>query len=165
MWTHPGKKLLFMGGELAQPQEWNHDSALHWELLADAGHAGISQVIADLNRLYQTRPDLHATDTRPEGFGWLVSDDADNSVFAYARGDRLAVVVNMTPVPRHGYRIGIPAAGAWREILNTDSAHYGGSDVGNGGAVASEDVPSHGMAQSLTLTLPPLAALILEREH
>ena len=163
MWTHPGKKLLFMGGELAQPQEWNHDGALHWELLNDPGHAAIGRLLADLNRLYRSHPDLYETDTRPEGFRWLVSDDSDNSVFAYARGEKLAVAVNMTPVPRQGYRIGLPAPGTWHEILNTDSGFYGGSDLGNGGHVTADDVPSHGLPHSAVLTLPPLATLILER--
>jgi 1,4-alpha-glucan branching enzyme len=164
MWTHPGKKLLFMGGELAQPEEWNHDGELRWELLADRGHAGVQRLIGDLNRLYRGTPALYQTDFRSEGFHWLVSDDADNSVFAYARGEKLAILVNMTPVPRHGYRIGVPQGGLWREILNTDSVHYGGSDVGNGGKIGAETIASHGLPHSLVLTLPPLATLILERE-
>jgi len=164
MWTHPGKKLLFMGGELAQPQEWNHDGALQWSLLDDPGHAGILRLIADLNRIYRNRQDLHRTDAQPEGFRWLVSDDADNSVFAYARGERLAVIVNMTPVLRRNYRIGVSGSGAWREILNSDSAHYAGTNIGNGGSVTADQVPSHNLPYSLNLTLPPLAALIFERE-
>jgi len=164
MWTHPGKKLLFMGGELAQPQEWNHDGALHWQLLDEPGHAGVQHVIADLNRLYCADPALHRTDALPEGFRWLVADDQDNSVFAYARGEGLAVVVNMTPVPRHGYRLGVPRPGSWREILNTDSAHYAGSNVGNFGAIGTEELASHGLAQSVALSLPPLGALILKHE-
>jgi 1,4-alpha-glucan branching enzyme len=162
MWTHPGKKLLFMGGELGQPQEWDHDGALQWRLLDDPGHAGILRLIADLNRIYRAHPDLHQTDASPEGFRWLVSDDADNSVFAYARGERIAVIINMTPVPRHNYRIGVPGGGTWREILNTDSAHYSGGNIGNDGEVMAEDVSSHGLPQSLSLTLPPLATLIFE---
>jgi 1,4-alpha-glucan branching enzyme len=164
MWTHPGKKLLFMGGELAQPQEWNHDSALQWRLLEDPGHAAILRVVTDLNRIYRTYPDLHQTDAQPEGFRWLVSDDAENSVLAYCRGEKLAVIVNMTPVPRYEYRIGVPGSGGWREILNTDSELYAGSNIGNNGRVAAEQVSSHGLPQSLKLTLPPLAALVLERE-
>jgi len=163
MWTHPGKKLLFMGGEIAQPQEWNHDSALHWELLDDAGHRGIGRLIADLNRIYRSHPCLHETDTKADEFRWLVADDSTNSVFAYVRGERLAVILNMTPVPRHDYRVGLPAKGSWREVLNSDSNHYGGSGVGNGGQVFTENVASHGLDYSSTLTLPPLAALILER--
>jgi len=164
MWTHPGKKLLFMGGELAQPQEWNHDGALDWKLLDDPSHAAMGLLIADLNRLYREHPALHETDARPEGFRWLVADDSDNSVFAYARGEKLAVIINMTPVPRQAYRIGLPAAGTWRERLNTDSRHYGGSNLGNGGGVTTENLSSHGFGHSVLLTLPPLAALILERE-
>jgi 1,4-alpha-glucan branching enzyme len=164
MWTHPGKKLLFMGGELAQPQEWDHDAELHWELLNDTGHARIGRVITDLNWLYRSRASLHQTDSLEEGFRWLVGDDSQNSVFAYARGERLAVVVNMTPTPRHDYRIGLPAGGKWNEILNTDSSAYGGSNVGNGGHIMAQDVPSHGLAHSAVLTLPPLAAVIFERD-
>jgi 1,4-alpha-glucan branching enzyme len=164
MWTHPGKKLVFMGAELAQPQEWNHDGALQWELADDPRHAGIRRLLADLNSIYRACPELHQTDTEPDGFRWLVADDSDNSVFAYARGDRMAVVVNMTPVPRYDYRIGVPGFGSWRERLNSDSAYYGGSNLGNGGSLAAQDLPSHGFSNSLVLTLPPLAALILERE-
>jgi 1,4-alpha-glucan branching enzyme len=164
MWTHPGKKLVFMGAELAQPQEWNHDGALQWELADDPRHAGIGRLLADLNSIYRACPELHQTDTEPDGFRWLVADDSDNSVFAYARGDRMAVVVNMTPVPRYDYRIGVPGFGSWRERLNSDSAYYGGSNLGNGGSLAAQDLPSHGFLNSLVLTLPPLAALILERE-
>jgi 1,4-alpha-glucan branching enzyme len=153
-----------MGGELAQPQEWNHDGALHWELLNDTGHAAIGRLIADLNQLYRERASLHATDSQPEAFRWLVNNDSSNSVFAYARGERLVVVVNMTPLPRYDYRIGLPANGTWRELLNTDGACYGGSNVGNGGQVTAEEEPSHGFPYSAALTLPPLATLILEHE-
>jgi 1,4-alpha-glucan branching enzyme len=166
MWTHPGKKLLFMGGELASPREWNHDGQLDWSLLSDAGHAGVKQLIGDLNALYAREPALHRLDADPRGFQWLVSDDADNSVFVYARlaedGAPLIVAVNMTPVPRHGYRFGVPLAGTWQEILNTDSAFYSGSNVGNEGARATEQIPAHGREQSLSLTLPPLATIILK---
>jgi 1,4-alpha-glucan branching enzyme len=164
MWTHPGKKLLFMGGELAEPREWNHDGALHWGLLDDPGHAGVKQWVADLNRLYRARGDLHRTDSKPEGFRWLVADDNDNSVFTYARGDHLAVLVNMTPEPRYAYRVGVPRPGRWREILNSDSAFYGGAGVGNGGEIHADPVASHGLPFSLSLTLPPLGALILAQD-
>ncbi len=158
MWTHPGRKLLFMGGELASPREWNHDGEIDWDLLKDEGHAGVQRVVADLNRLYAREPALHALDGDPKGFRWAVGDDSANSVFAYERiapdGRVLLVVVNMTPVPRHAYRIPVSRDGTWREILNTDSHVYGGSNVGNGGqAEAREHV--------LSLTLPPLAALVL----
>jgi 1,4-alpha-glucan branching enzyme len=167
MWAHPGKKLLFMGGELAQWQEWNHDAELDWALLDHPMHRGVHTLVRDLNRLYRELPALHALDHRPEGFHWVVGDDNHNSVFAWLRRagpysrEVVLVVVNMTPVPRHGYRLGVPYAGAWQECLNTDAAVYGGSNVGNGGAVAAVDVPSHGQPASLALTLPPLATLVL----
>jgi 1,4-alpha-glucan branching enzyme len=164
MWTHPGKKLLFMGGEFGQPREWNHDGTLDWEALQDARHRGLQRLVADLNHLYRQEPALYETDVEPEGFRWLISDDSENSVFAYARGDDLVVLVNMTPVPRRDYRLGVPKPGRWRELLNSDSSHYGGSNVGNSGSLAAAAQGSHGLAQSLTLTLPPLGALILKAE-
>jgi 1,4-alpha-glucan branching enzyme len=169
MWTHPGKKLLFMGGEIGQIGEWSHDGEVAWSLLDDPGHAALQRLIGDLNRLYGSAPQLHATDCDPAGFAWIVGDDAANSVFVYARRapdhDPLIVAVNMTPVPRHNYRIGAPLAGPWREILNTDSRLYGGSDVGNGGRVETQAIASHGQAQSLELVLPPLATIILRHER
>ena len=166
MWTHPGKKLLFMGGEFAQVREWNHDAGLDWFLLDEPLHRGMQSLLADLNAAYRGTPALHVRDTEPSGFRWVVMDDADQSVFAYLRlgesGDApVLVVCNFTPIPRHGYRIGVPLAGAWHEIVNTDAAIYGGSNMGNGGVVDAEDVASHGMACSLGLTLPPLATLVL----
>jgi len=168
MWMHPGKKLLFMGGELAQWQEWDHDSELDWTLLDQPMHRGVHALVQDLNALYRELPALHAQDHRPEGFQWVVGDDHQNSVFAWLRRaapdseEVVLVVVNMTPVPRHGYRVGVPFAGCWRERLNTDAACYGGSNVGNGGMVRSDAQPSHGHAASLALTLPPLATLVLQ---
>jgi len=168
MWTHPGKKLLFMGGELAQWQEWNHDAELDWALLDHPMHRGMHRLVRDLNALYRELPALHELDHRPEGFQWVVGDDHQNSVFAWLRraapGSNVValVVVNMTPVPRRGYRLGVPFPGWWRERLNTDAACYGGSNVGNDGAVMAEAVPSHGQDASLTLTLPPLATLVLQ---
>ncbi|MBV9990544.1 MAG: 1,4-alpha-glucan branching protein GlgB [Alphaproteobacteria bacterium] len=153
MWTHPGRKLLFMGGELASPREWNHDGELDWDLLRDAGHAGVQRLIGDLNRLYVREAALHACDDDPGGFRWAVGDDSANSVFAYERGN-LLVVVNMTPVPRTNYRIPVSRDGTWRELLNTDSEIYGGSNVGNAGQTEARD-------GALTLTLPPLATLVL----
>ncbi|SEQ13370.1 1,4-alpha-glucan branching enzyme [Solimonas aquatica] len=165
MWTHPGKKLLFMGGEFAQAREWNHDTELDWPLLAQAPNAGVQRLIGDLNRLYREEPGLHARDAQGDGFAWLSADDAAHSLYAYARyaqdAPAIVVLLNFTPVPRPGYRLGVPAAGSWRELLNSDSQHYGGSNLGNGGLLHSEAVPSHGQAQSLVLNLPPLAALIL----
>ncbi|WP_426955843.1 1,4-alpha-glucan branching protein GlgB [Muricoccus radiodurans] len=166
MWTHPGKKLLFMGGEIAQPTEWNHDAQIPWNLLDDSGHRGVQALMRDLNRAYRNLPALHARDADPAGFAWVVMDDAAQSVLAYLRlgrdGDApVLVVCNLTPVPRHGYRLGVPQAGRWREILNTDADVYGGSGVGNSGGVEAASDPSHGQPASLTLTLPPLATLIL----
>jgi len=164
MWAHPGKKLLFMGGELACPAEWNHDAALDWNLLDDPGHKGVQRLVADLNRLYRETPALHELDTDPAGFAWVVMDDADNSVAAFLRqagGSLVLAVSNFTPVARHGYRVGVPMAGRWTETLNTDAGCYGGSGQGNQGAALTEAEPSHGHAQSLPLTLPPLATLFL----
>lgn len=164
MWGHPGKKLLFMGGDIAQQTEWNHDGQVDWQALGHAGHSGVQSVVRDLNRLYRELAPLHAADTSPDGFAWLVGDDVENSVFAFLRrhaGQCVAVICNMTPVPRQGYRIGVPAASGWREVLNTDAAVYGGSGMGNGGYVAAEAIPSHGWPHSISLVLPPLATLML----
>lgn len=163
MWTHPGKKLLFMGGELAAPTEWNHDGSLDWRLLEDAGHKGVHDLISHLNGLYRSEPDLHLGDARESGFRWIIGNDAENSVFAYSRGaGPIIAIVNMTPTPRHGYEIGVPHAGRWRELLNSDSAHFGGSNVGNLGHLQTVSEPRHGFEQSLRLTLPPLGAILLK---
>jgi 1,4-alpha-glucan branching enzyme len=163
-WTHPGKTLLFMGGELAQPAEWNHDAGLPWELLDDPRHAGMQRLVRDLNHVCRALPALHRDDTTPEGFAWVVGDDAAQSVFAFLRraGEELALVVlNLTPEPRFGYRIGVPQGGVWREVLNSDAGLYGGSNLGNGGAVCADDAGSHGQPHALSLILPPLAGVIL----
>ena len=168
MWGHPGKKLLFMGGEFAQEREWDHDHELDWSLIGDPAHAGIQRLVADLNRLYVREPALHRRDAEGSGFSWTVGDDRSNSVFAFLRfaaaRPPVLVVCNMTPVPRHGYRIGVPHDGAWSEILNTDSHHYGGSNVGNAGSVHASDLSAHGQPYSLELLLPPLATIFLRRE-
>ncbi len=168
MWGHPGKKLLFMGQEFAQAGEWRHDEALPWSQAAQPAHAGVARLVGDLNALYRTRPALHARDCEASGFEWLVADDAENSVLAWWRqdgaGDTAIVVCNFTPVPRHGYRVPLPdgAAARWRCVLNTDSRHYGGSDVGSGEGVLTADATAdRGRARSLALTLPPLATLFL----
>lgn len=165
MWTHPGKKLLFMGGEFAQWREWNHDTGLDWWLLDQPRHAGVQMLIHDLNRVYRDSPALHKRDTEGDGFRWVVIDDRDQSVYAYLRfgdwGDKpVLAVCNFTPVPRHDYRVGVPQGGAWRELVNTDAGAYGGSNLGNGGAVQADGTPSHGLPASLNLLLPPLATLI-----
>ncbi len=168
MWGHPGKKLLFMGCEFGQEREWNHDRSLDWHLLEDGFHRGLQSLVRDLNGAFTSIPALHECDAEAAGFEWLVPDDAENSVIAWLRRgldpDRVAVVVsNFTPIPRIGYRIGVPVPGFYREAVNTDAAAYGGSNVGNGGGVATEEAESHGHPYALTLTIPPLATLILER--
>jgi 1,4-alpha-glucan branching enzyme len=169
MWGHPGKKLLFMGGEIAQEREWNHDHSLDWHLLDDPFHEGVRALIRDLNGVYRKLPALHQRDTEAAGFQWLVSDDAENSVIAWARrgddpNDVAIVISNFTPVPREAYRIGVPLPGFYQEILNTDSALYGGGNVGNLGGVSAEETESHGQPCSLSLTIPPLATVILSRQ-
>ena len=165
MWGHPGKKLLFMGCEIGAWREWNHDTQIDWHLLDDPAHAGLQRLVCDLNRLYAGEPALHVRDAAADGFAWVVGDDQANSVFAFLRqapgATPVLVVCNLTPVPRHGYRIGVPRGGSWREIANTDSRFYGGSDLGNEGAVQALPEPAHGHAQSLVLTLPPLSTIFL----
>ncbi|PBJ84339.1 1,4-alpha-glucan branching enzyme [Lysobacteraceae bacterium NML93-0399] len=170
MWAHPGRKLLFMGGEIGQRSEWSHDHTLDWGVLDDPRHAGLQRLVGDLNGLLRTHPALYIDDDRPEGFEWSVGDDHANSVFAFVRYDRaggraLLVVSNMTPQVHHDYRVGVPRAGRWSEVLNTDSAFYGGSNVGNGGGLDTAAESMHGHAQSLRLVLPPLATVWLECTH
>ncbi|TMA28566.1 MAG: 1,4-alpha-glucan branching protein GlgB [Deltaproteobacteria bacterium] len=165
-WSQPGKKLLFMGGELGQGREWNHESSLDWHLTSDARHAGIQRLVADLNDLYAREPALHALDTQAAGFEWVDANDSNQSVASYLRkdgqGGQILVVLNYTPVIRAGYRVGVPRAGEWREVLNSDAAIYGGSGVGNYGAVHTRAIACHGRGQSLELVLPPLGALFLK---
>jgi 1,4-alpha-glucan branching enzyme len=164
MWTHPGKKLLFMGGEFGQWNEWDHDASLDWHLLEQPLHRGISQWIGDLNRVMRERPALHANDFDQSGFEWVDVADADQSVLSYLRygpdDDVLLIVCNFTPVPRHNYRVGAPSGGLWREVLNSDAPLYSGSGQGNMGAVEAAPVPAHGRYHSLSLTLPPLAVVM-----
>jgi 1,4-alpha-glucan branching enzyme len=165
MWTHPGKKLLFMGGEFAQEREWNHDIGLDWQLLDDPFHAGVQRLVRDLNRLYTGAPALHALDCEPDGFAWIDAVNANESVVSYLRRSRdphalCVVVCNFTPVPRRDYRIGVPLPGRYIERINTDAEVYGGGGVGNSGEVESEPEPMHGHGQSLRLQLPPLGVLI-----
>ncbi len=167
MYAQPGRKLMFMGSELGQKREWNHDGELDWGLLQDAGHAGVQRLVRDLNRLYREHPALHAREDDPGGFSWVEANDRAHSVYAFLRhsagaGQTVLVACNFTPVPRHSYRLGVPEAGAWRECLNTDSSHYGGSGMGNMGRVHAEPIPAHGFAASVSLTLPPLGVLWLE---
>ena len=167
MWAHPGKKLLFMGQEFAQRREWNEDCGLDFHLLEFPLHKGVQLLVRDLNRLHQMLPALHARDCEPDGFRWIVADDQDQSVAAFMRSGEtqdppVVMVANFTPVPRHGYRIGLPWPGWWREILNTDAEIYGGSGIGNLGGVRAGTIPSHGFPASAELTLPPLATLYFQ---
>jgi 1,4-alpha-glucan branching enzyme len=167
MWAHPGKKLIFMGTEIAEPFEWNHDGSIDWWLLDHAPHRGVQRLVRDLNRLYTATPALHRLDADGAGFRWVVGDDRGQSIFAFMRfggeGKKpVLAVVNMTPVTRSAYRIGVPDSGHWRELLNSDAADYGGSNIGNGGGMETESVPAHGYEQSLALTVPPLAILLLQ---
>jgi len=163
MWGYPGKKLLFMGQEFAQRREWSEARSLDWSLLDYHPHRGMRQVVRDLNLLYRSRPALHARDCEPEGFSWLIVDDKQNSVFAWLRSapgaNPVAVVSNFTPVPREDYRVKLPRAGRWREIMNTDAADYGGSGRGNGGFVEAR---GEGGGIAATMLLPPLATIMLE---
>jgi len=168
-WTQPGKKLLFMGGELGQGHEWSCHGEVQWQLEDAPEHAGLRLLVGELNRLYREDPSLHARDCDPAGFAWIDCADAENSVIAYLRvgaapGQVSLVIANFTPVVRGGYRVGAPMPGLWREALNTDAACFGGSGVGNLGGVRTERTPRHGHDQSLSLTLPPLGALVLRHE-
>ncbi|HEX7184675.1 MAG TPA: 1,4-alpha-glucan branching protein GlgB [Thermoanaerobaculia bacterium] len=169
MYSQPGKKLLFMGAELAQWREWNHDSSLDWDLLEDEAHAGIASWLEDLNRLYREDPALHELDSSPDGFEWIDANDAENSVFSYLRkgksGDPVVAVFNFTPLPRDNYRVGVPGGGRYREILNSDATRYGGTNHGNMGSVQAVPVPLHGRSHSLTLSLPPLGVVFLKRDR
>lgn len=168
MWTHPGKKLLFMGGELGQPAEWNHDRELDWPALADPAHAGIRALVRDLNALYRAEGALHHGDADPAGFEWIIGDDTANGVFAFLRrsaygAPSLLCIVAMSPDRLRDYRIGV-MPGRWRLLLDSDAGRYGGSGPAGEWVVTADPVPAHGRAASLTLTLPPLSLLILRYE-
>ena len=174
MWGHPGKKLLFMGGEFAQEREWNHDASLDWHLLDSSNpheHAGMQRLVRDLNRLLRESPALYEQDFEAAGFEWIDHGDAGRSLFSFVRhgrdaskpGSKMLVLSNFAPVVHRGLRLGVPAAGRWRERLNTDSRFYGGSDVGSGAVdLMSEPVPSHGRTHSIVVTVPPLATVFLQ---
>ena len=167
MWAFPGKKLLFMGGEFGQRAEWNHDGELEWGALADPQHQGVQRLVADLNQVYRDLPALHQCDCDAHGFEWIDFADREQSVIAFMRRGRderhlVIALCNFTPVPRTGYRIGVPRSGRYREIVNTDAAWYGGSDVGNGGGLSAIEAPCHGRAYSIAATLPPLGCVMLE---
>src|SRR5216683_5438541 len=167
LYAHPGKKLVFMGGEFGQRAEWNHDASLEWHLLEFQPHRGLQQLVADLNKLYAAEPALHEVDFDWHGFEWLDCNDADAGVLSFLRRARdpedfLVVVANFTPVVRENYRVGVPEPGFYRELLNTDAAAYGGSNAGNLGGVAAEPIPWLGHTYSVNLRLPPLAAVFLK---
>jgi 1,4-alpha-glucan branching enzyme len=169
MYGQAAKKLLFMGGELGQRAEWNHDRSLDWHLLGQDSHRGVQSFVRDLNHLYRREPALHELDCEPAGFEWVDCRDAEASLVSFlrrglSRDDLVLVVCNLTPVPRHNYRLGVPRGGHWREVLNSDAREYGGQGYGNLGGVEAAPFPSHGREFSVTLTLPPLAVVYLKSE-
>jgi 1,4-alpha-glucan branching enzyme len=170
MWAHPGKKLLFMGGEFGQRREWQHDESLEWWVLQYPDHAGLMQWVADLNRVYVSEPALHEVDFEPQGFEWIDCLDSDESTLSFIRVSRsgrstVLVVCNFTPIPRENYLLGVPHAGYWREILNSDAPVYGGSGTGNYGGVDSHPVSAHGRFHAVRITLPPLAVVYFKHER
>jgi 1,4-alpha-glucan branching enzyme len=165
MYGQPGKKLLFMGGEFGQRGEWNHDVSLDWHLLADPAHRGLQQWVRDLNRCHTAEPAMHELDCDPAGFHWIDCNDWEQSTLLFLRRgrrpeDSLVLACNFTPVPRHAFRIGVPGAGRWDEILNSDATVYGGSGQGNMGGVGADPVEQHGFDQSISVTLPPLGMVV-----
>ncbi|MFW5863652.1 MAG: 1,4-alpha-glucan branching protein GlgB, partial [Desulfohalobiaceae bacterium] len=168
MYTYPGKKLLFMGGEFGQWQEWYHEESLHWHLLQQPEHQGLQRWLRELNLLYRQEPALHQLDFQQQGFEWVDFSDQENSVISYLRQDAgqdelFLMVCNFTPVPRHNYQVGVPAGGFWREILNSDAQEYWGSGQGNFGGLRAFPEHCHGRYHSLSLTLPPLGIAIFKR--
>jgi len=168
MFTQPGKKLIFMGGEIGQWNEWNHDGSIEWGLLDFPIHNGIKNWVHDLNAFYRSEPALYEYDFNPDGWRWIDANDSDDSVLTYMRFGKdaeapLVIGCNFTPVPRRGYRVGVPYSGHWREILNSNAAIYGGTDEGNFGGCDSEPISCHGYANSLLLNLPPLAMVVFKR--
>ncbi len=168
MWTHPGKKLLFMGGEFGQWREWHHERSLDWDLTREPDHSGVQHWLRDVNRAYREIPAMHELDFSGEGFQWIDMHDSDDSVITYLRlaadGSPVMVACNFTPIVRENYRVGVPLGGRWREALNSDAPFYGGSGVGNLGGVEAVDAPWHGREHSLAITLPPLAFVLFVPE-
>jgi 1,4-alpha-glucan branching enzyme len=168
MWGHPGKKLLFMGGEFGQRREWTHEGELEWWVTEFPEHAGLKQWMRDLNRVYRSEPSLHQIDFSPDGFEWIDAGNASMSIVVFVRksagGPPVLVVTNFTPVPRSNFLVGIPVRGMWREVLNSDAREYGGSGWGNFGGVESVPVSAHGRTDSLNLNIPPLATVMLRWE-
>ncbi len=170
MYSHPGKKLLFMGGEFGQRSEWNHDSSLEWHLLDQPGHEGLQKWVRDLNHFYRDEPAMHQLDFQAEGYEWIDFHDAENSILSYLRkgrepGEQILVICNLTPVPRTNYAVGVPEAGWWREMLNSDAEIYGGAGNGNSGGTESAPIPAQGRYHSIYLTLPPLSVLFFKRQN
>jgi 1,4-alpha-glucan branching enzyme len=168
MIVQPGKKLLFMGGEFGQWNEWNHNASLDWHLLDHPRHEALARWAADVNHFYKNEPALHETDCDPSGFEFVDANDADNSMLSFLRRTRdgrtwLLVVCNFTPVPRHDYHVGVPADGWWEEALNSDASHYGGSGLGNLGGKHAEWWGSHGRPHTLRVTAPPLSIVVFRR--
>jgi 1,4-alpha-glucan branching enzyme len=168
LYTHPGKKLLFMGGEIGQWAEWNHEQSIEWHLLEYQSHYGVWKGVRDLNHLYRNEPALYELDFDGAGFEWVDFSDQDQSVISYMRKgqsghDAVLVVLNLTPMARLDYRVGVPEGGRWRELLNSDAAEYGGSGFGNFGGIDAAPLPIHGRSHSLSITLPPLGILVLKK--
>jgi 1,4-alpha-glucan branching enzyme len=163
MWAHPGKQLLFMGCELAQEWEWSEERSIGWEGLADPHRQGVQDLVRDLNRVYRDRPSLWERDSEPSGFSWIDPNDSDDNVLSFIRwsasDEPLVCICNFSPVVREGYRVGVPAPGRWREVLNTDAATYGGSNVGNLGEIDAEQIAWDGQPASAAVTVPPLATV------
>jgi 1,4-alpha-glucan branching enzyme len=169
MFTHPGKKLLFMGSELGQWREWTHEESLEWQLLQYLPHQGLQQWVRDLNQFYRNEPSLFELDFEEDGFEWVDCGDWEENVISYVRRcrstkDTILVVCNFTPVPRHQYRVGVPHGGFWKESLNSDAQEYGGSGQGNFGGVDASAISCHGRSHSLSLTLPPLGIIAFKKE-
>jgi 1,4-alpha-glucan branching enzyme len=168
MWAHPGKQLLFMGGEFGQGDEWSEQTGLQWHLLEYPLHAGVQQLVKDLNSAYAAHPALWQQDSSPEGFQWIDASDRASNVLSFLRygsdGSVLACVANFAAAPHYDYRVGLPAAGRWTELVNTDAETYGGSGIGNYGAVEATGQPWHGRPASAALSIPPLGVLWLSPE-
>jgi len=169
MWAFTGKQLVFMGSELGGGAEWNESTGLDWSLLDDPARAGLQRLLKDLNTTYRQTPALWAQDTQPSGFRWITSEDSQHNTFSFLRfapdGSTLACIANFAAIPHEGYRIGLPRTGTWREVINTDADVYGGSGVGNMGAVEAEALPWHGLSASAELRVPPLGVLWLRHEE
>jgi len=167
MFGHPGKKLMFMGDEFGQWKEWSHEESIEWHALNYATHQGVKRWVKDLNHLYRNEPALYEMDFSGAGFEWVDISDSENSVISFIRhsratGEKILVVCNYTPVPRHGYRVGVPEDGMWQELLNSDAQEYGGSGLGNNGGFYADQVPMHGRPFSLNLLLPPLGVVFFK---